>query len=359
MTTRQSQATALSHAFSDRLLRWYASDGRHDLPWQINRSLYRVWVSEIMLQQTQVSTVIPYFERFMTHFPDVASLANATQDEVLHLWTGLGYYARARNLHNAAKIIRDNTAGHFPENFDDVLALPGIGRSTAGAILAQALGQRHVILDGNVKRVLTRLYAIDGWPGQKVIEDQLWRLAEALTPQKHLADYTQAIMDLGATICGRKPTCHACPVSDDCLAFQEDKMALFPTPKPRKALPIRQTQMLILQNEQGHILLQKRPPSGIWGGLWSLPECPDDDIRHWCKNTLGLILAGTETCPVLRHTFSHFHLDIVPVISQVKGPTNHVMEATNIVWYNTRQPEILGLPAPVLKLLQQTNQIEN
>jgi A/G-specific adenine glycosylase len=354
-----SQTSPRSYSFSERLLRWYATAGRHDLPWQNNRNLYRVWVSEIMLQQTQVSTVIPYFERFMARFPDVTALADATQDEVLHLWTGLGYYARARNLHNAAKVVRDTYGGKFPQNFPEVLALSGIGRSTAGAILAQALGQRHVILDGNVKRVLTRLYAIEGWPGQKIIEDQLWTLAEALTPEEHLADYTQAIMDLGATICSRKPTCQQCPVSENCIAFQQNTMNQFPTPKPRKALPIRKTQMLILQNEQGHVLLQQRPPSGIWGGLWSLPECPEDNFPHWCETSLGYRINNSTTRPVVRHTFSHFHLDITPVDARIKGPTNHVMEASQIVWYNSHQPEILGLPAPVLKLLQQTNPIVN
>jgi A/G-specific adenine glycosylase len=343
-----------NNTFSQKLLNWYASHGRHDLPWQQNRSLYRVWVSEIMLQQTQVATVIPYFERFMTRFPDIHSLADASQDEVLHLWTGLGYYARARNLHKAAQIIRDDYNDQFPEEFDPVLDLPGIGRSTAGAILAQALGKRHVILDGNVKRVLTRLYAIEGWPGKKAIENQLWELAAELTPEHQLTDYTQAIMDLGATACARKANCPACPVIDLCAAHQQDEVALYPTPKKRKVLPVKATHMLILQNELGEVLLQQRPPSGIWGGLWSLPEYPDNtekNIPQWCEQQLGLIIDNVETLPVFRHTFSHFHLDITPVTSQVKSPANHVMEADNRVWYNTQQPESLGLPAPVVKIL--------
>ena len=342
-----------STSFSDRLLRWYASKGRHDLPWQNDRSLYRVWVSEIMLQQTQVTTVIPYFERFMARFPDINSLANATVDEVLHLWTGLGYYARARNLHQAAITMRDEHDGQFPEDFEQVLALKGIGRSTAGAILAQALGQRHVILDGNVKRVLTRLYAIEGWPGKKTIEDQLWALAETLTPYDQLTDYTQAIMDLGATLCNRKPRCETCPVREHCQASQQGIATLFPTPKPRKTLPVKQARMLILRNQKGEILLEQRPPSGIWGGLWSLPECPEEKIQPWCETTLGYKVKTSELKPVIRHTFSHFHLDITPVFAELKGPTNHVMEAANRVWYNTQQPEELGLPAPVLKILQQ------
>lgn len=315
-----------------------------------------MWVSEIMLQQTQVATVIPYFERFMARFPNSRALADASQDEVLHLWTGLGYYARARNLHKAAQVIRDDYADQFPEDFDSVLALPGIGRSTAGAILAQALGQRHVILDGNVKRVLTRLYAIEGWPGKKAVENQLWELAESLTPEHQLTDYTQAIMDLGATVCGRKFNCSICPVVELCAAQAQDHVSAYPTPKARKTLPVKKTQMLILQNEHGDVLLQQRPPSGIWGGLWSLPEYTninEKDIKQWCEQQLGLTIHDYEIQPELRHTFSHFHLDITPVVSRIKGPANHVMEAANRVWYNTQRPELLGLPAPVLKILNQ------
>ncbi|MCW8901795.1 MAG: A/G-specific adenine glycosylase [Gammaproteobacteria bacterium] len=342
------------HVFSTKLLQWFSQYGRHDLPWQHKRNLYRVWVSEIMLQQTQVATVIPYFERFMQRFPSSRALADASQDEVLHLWTGLGYYARGRNLHKAAQIIRDDYADHFPENFEAVLELPGIGRSTAGAILAQALGQRHVIIDGNVKRVLTRLYAIEGWPGKKDIENQLWELAESLTPMDNLTSYTQAIMDLGATVCSRKSNCPACPVTDLCMAYKREQVASFPTPKPRKTLPVKETQMLILKNDKGEVLLQQRPQTGIWGGLWSLPEYNHDnkeELTNWCQQQLGLMVKEYKIQPVLRHTFSHFHLDITPIVSQVKGPANHVMEAANRVWYNTHQPESLGLPAPVLKIL--------
>jgi len=350
-----------SDTFSQRLLSWYKQNGRHDLPWQQDRSLYRVWVSEIMLQQTQVATVIPYFERFMTRFPNSRMLADASQDEVLHLWTGLGYYARARNLHKAAQIIRDEHSDHFPEDFDSVLALPGIGRSTAGAILAQALGQRHVILDGNVKRVLTRLYAIEGWPGKKETENTLWDIAESLTPEENLTDYTQAIMDLGATACARKSSCPACPMTDLCLAFKNNQVADYPSPKPRKMLPVKETRMLILKNNEGEVLLQQRPPSGIWGGLWSLPEHTDaneKEIKHWCQQQLGLVINDCEILPTLRHTFSHFYLDITPVVSQLKSPANHVMEASNRVWYNTQRPELLGLPAPVLKILNKLSDSE-
>lgn len=343
-------------SFSQHLLNWYTKHGRHDLPWQQDRTCYRVWISEIMLQQTQVATVIPYFERFMDRFPDVRTLADASQDDVLHLWTGLGYYARARNLHKAAQKIRDEYHDQFPEDYEAVLDLPGIGRSTAGAILAQALGQRHVILDGNVKRVLTRLYAIEGWPGKKTIENQLWERATSLTPETQLTDYTQAIMDLGATVCSRKPACNLCPVISLCLAHQQGTVTAFPTPKPRKTLPIKATHMLMLQNENGDILLEQRPPSGIWGGLWSLPECSSseaENLEQWCQQHLGLLIEQPQIQDVLRHTFSHFHLDITPIISRVKSPANHVMEASNRVWYNTEQPETLGLPSAVLKILNQ------
>lgn len=340
--------------FSQRLLSWYAVHGRHDLPWQQDRTLYRVWVSEIMLQQTQVKTVIPYFERFMSRFPNIQSLANANQDEVLHLWTGLGYYARARNLHKAAQIIHNDYAKQFPEEFELVLDLPGIGRSTAGAILAQALGQQHVILDGNVKRVLTRIYAIEGWPGKKDIENQLWTLAESLTPKTQLTDYTQAIMDLGATACARKPNCSNCPVSNMCLAHQQDNATNYPTPKKRKTLPVKTIHMLVLRNDSGEIMLEQRPPSGIWGGLWSLPEYSENNVsmlQQWCEQQLGLVVDSVESLPLFRHTFSHFHLDITPIHCQLKSPANHVMEADNRVWYNTQRPDSLGLPAPVVKIL--------
>ena len=338
---------------SDLLLAWFDRHGRHDLPWQQPRSLYRVWVSEIMLQQTQVSTVIPYFERFMQRFPDIRSLADAEQDEVLHLWTGLGYYARARNLHKAARLIRDQHQGQFPEDFDAVVALPGIGQSTAGAILAQALDQRHAILDGNVKRVLTRYHAIAGWPGTRAVENQLWQLAEAATPQKRLADYTQAIMDLGATVCSRTPDCANCPLMNACQAYANGNPRDYPTPRPRKALPVRETRMLILRNGSGLLLLEQRPPTGIWGGLWSLPECPiDRDPSEFCQINLGLELHETETGPSLRHTFSHFHLDISTLLARVSPVSRAIMEGRTQVWYNSRRPDARGLPAPVKTLLE-------
>lgn len=240
--------------FAARLLRWYDRHGRKDLPWQRARTPYTVWVSEVMLQQTQVATVIPYFERFMARFPDVRTLADAPLDAVLAHWSGLGYYSRARNLHRAAQQIRDRHGGVFPEDMDAIAALPGIGRSTAGAILAQALGQRHAILDGNVKRVLTRHRAIAGWPGQSAVERRLWEIAEAETPHARVADYTQAIMDLGAMVCTRaRPRCGACPVADDCAARAAGTVSRYPAPKPRKTLPVRQTRMLLVTNGEGEV----------------------------------------------------------------------------------------------------------
>ena len=338
---------------SNILLTWFDQYGRHDLPWQHPRSAYRVWLSEIMLQQTQVATVIPYFDRFIQHFPDITRLANAELDEVLHLWTGLGYYARARNLHKAAIEIREHHKGVFPQSFDEVLALPGIGRSTAGAILAQAYNQRHAILDGNVKRVLTRLHAVEGWPGKKAVENHLWELAEQLTPDERLCDYTQAIMDFGATLCGRKPNCSECPLTRHCQAYEAGNPYDYPTPKARKTLPTRTTRMLILKDIHNRVLLLQRPQLGIWGGLWSLPECPaEEDIAIWCRRSLGITVDELREQPSLRHTFSHFHLDIIPIHARAKPISDAIMEADTRVWYNTAQPEVLGLPAPVKTLLE-------
>jgi A/G-specific adenine glycosylase len=339
---------------ADRLLAWCDRHGRKDLPWQEPRDPYRVWVSEIMLQQTQVATVIPYFERFMARFPDVAALAKADIDEVLHLWTGLGYYARARNLHKAARRIVAEHGGRFPTDFEAVAALPGIGRSTAGAVLALACDQRHPILDGNVKRVLTRHFRIAGWPGETKVEKRLWETADALTPTERVADYTQAIMDLGATVCRRtRPDCGACPLEGSCAARRAGDVDAYPAPRPRKRLPERATLMLLIRNEAGEVLLTRRPPTGIWGGLWSLPECaPGADIRAYGRRTLGLDLAPGQSWDTLRHTFSHFHLDITPVPAQVLGTRPAVLESAPSVWYNPDSPDARGLAAPVKRLLE-------
>lgn len=352
--------TNAASSFSDRLLNWFKQYGRHDLPWQHPREAYRVWLSEIMLQQTQVQTVIPYFERFIKEFKTIKDLANASQDEVLHLWTGLGYYARARNLHKAAQQIVEQHNSIFPTDYDSVLALPGIGPSTAGAILAQAFNQPHAILDGNVKRVLTRFYAISGWPGEKKIENTLWNISKQLTPDHSAADYTQAIMDLGATLCSRsKPQCPQCPISTDCLAKQQDNVRDYPTSKKRASLPIKQTTMLLLQNNNGDVLLQQRPAQGIWGSLWSLPEVSFENanISQHCEQEFGIQIDSSTPLPAFRHTFSHFHLDIQPLKCKVSTYKHSIMDSTNQVWYKcqpqnqTAKADKRGLPAPVKMLL--------
>jgi A/G-specific adenine glycosylase len=339
-------------SFAARLLAWYADHGRKDLPWQCDPTPYRVWVSEVMLQQTQVATVIPYFERFLARFPAVTDLAAASVDEVLALWSGLGYYSRARNLHRAAVQIASEHGGVFPATLEQVLALPGIGRSTAGAILALARNQRHPILDGNVRRVLARYHAIDGWPGQAEVERLLWQQAEEHTPAERVAHYTQAIMDLGATLCTRsRPRCGECPQAAACAAHAAGEAARYPAPRPRKTLPERQTTLLLVTNARGEVLLEQRPPSGIWGGLWTLPEAAaDESAAHWCRRR-GLAVREETAWPGLRHTFSHFHLDISPLHVRVADAGGAVMEAGGAVWYKTDLCDQLGLPAPIKRLL--------
>ncbi|MDH3692638.1 MAG: A/G-specific adenine glycosylase [Gammaproteobacteria bacterium] len=339
-------------SFTLQVLTWFDIHGRRRLPWHANRAPYRIWVSEIMLQQTQVTTVIPYYERFIARFPDMSTLAHANIDEVLHLWTGLGYYARARNLHRAACLIVDEQRGVFPKELDQVQQLPGIGKSTAGAILAFAFGQRHAILDGNVKRVLTRYYRISGPPSERLIEKQLWQLAERNTPCTRIADYTQAIMDLGAMVCRRKqPTCPSCPLSVACLAHKHGDQEAYPTPRPRKVRPKKQTTMLMVRNRAGHVLLQRRPPSGIWGGLWSFPECQHPDLKHWCAQQLGIEIEVESPWRTIAHSFTHFDLNITPVPARLAATNDKIMEPDDSLWYNPRNPEMLGLAAPVKLLL--------
>jgi len=315
-----------------------------------------------MLQQTQVATVIPYFEAFMARFPQLYDLADAPLDDVLARWSGLGYYARARNLHKAAQTIRDQHDGIFPENLADVLALPGIGRSTAGAILSLALNQHHAILDGNVKRVLARVFAIDGWPGKSSVAELLWHHTERLTPKKRVADFNQAMMDLGAGVCTRsRPRCEVCPLQQNCAALAEQRQTDYPGKKPKKIIPVRETQMLLLSNANNDVLLQRRSPTGIWGGLLSLPEVPvGNDVSQWCENHLGFAVKEQNRWPVMRHTFSHFHLDISPVLivqanaaGNMTGNNVHtmsVMEGPEWVWYKGCA-DVGGLPAPVVRLL--------
>lgn len=335
------------------ILKWFDHHGRKDLPWQHNTSAYRVWVSEIMLQQTQVATVIPYYQRFMQRFPNVKSLALAPVDDVLHLWTGLGCYARARNLHKTAIVVHEQLRGRFPRSVEELEELPGIGRSTAGAIHSIANKQYAVILDGNVKRVLSRLHCIDGWYGTSSVAKQLWQLAQRYTPKKRTADYTQAIMDLGATVCTRsKPQCESCPVSKHCEALASGKVSAYPQGKPRKKLPIKKTQMLLLQNSNNEIWLYKRPSQGIWGGLWSLPEISvDENAQDYAETTLELTVNSVQTLANWRHTFSHFHLDIQAVLLNVGASSNKIMEDQQQLWYNSAQPAAIGLAAPVKRLL--------
>ena len=339
--------------FAARVLHWYDRHGRKDLPWQNSGDPYRVWISEIMLQQTQVRTVIPYYRRFMQRFPDVSALADAPLDEVLKHWSGLGYYARARNLHHAAEIIRDRYDGRFPATIEAVSELPGIGRSTAGAILALTFGQRHAILDGNVKRVLARHAAIDGWPGRTAVARQLWDLAEARTPADRVGDYTQAIMDLGATLCTRsKPACALCPVQGDCEALALGDVARFPGRKPKKEKPRRATTMLLAVAD-GAVYLERRPASGIWGGLWSLPEV--SDVDDWCAERLQAEAVSTESWGTLRHSFSHYDLDIAPVVVRIDSVSSKVADSDDSTWYRPGDAPPGGIAAPVMKLIDTLN----
>ncbi len=340
-----------SSDFQKKILAWFDQNGRKDLPWQQDLSPYRVWLSETMLQQTQVTTVIPYFNAFIEQFPTIECLAKAPVDEVLHRWSGLGYYARARNLHKTAQLIVEQS--YFPDTLDKLIELPGIGLSTAGAILSIAFKKSHPILDGNVKRVLSRFKGVSGWPGDSQVSKQLWAISADLTPVDRVADYTQAIMDLGATICRRsKPTCNACPLNSYCKAKMTNTVSLLPTPKASKTLPIKQLVFLLLSNNK-KILLEKRPPTGIWGGLWSLPEFPNiHSVYDWCLTTNTPIIIS-RTLPTQRHTFSHYHLDYTTVLIQTDNPINFVMEADHTVWYNTQQIKTLGLPAPIKLLLKQ------
>ncbi len=338
-------------AFADRLLEWWDEHGRKDLPWQQDVNPYRVWVSEIMLQQTQVKTVIPYFEKFMASFPDVETLADADLDDVLRHWSGLGYYARARNLHKAACVVRDQHGGSVPTDFDAVTELPGIGRSTAGAILSLACGQRHPILDGNVKRVLARHRAIAGWPGKSAVQQALWETAEVFTPDERVGDFTQAIMDLGATLCTRSsPACERCPVRADCVALANGTIADFPGRKPKKAKPLKATTMLLATTGDA-VYLEKRPASGIWGGLWSLPEVNGEDPGAWSERVFGAAAAAVEPRPVLRHSFSHYDLDIRPLVVRVAGSSRRVADGDNATWYCLDELPPGGIAAPVRKLI--------
>jgi len=340
---------------ADSLLAWFDRHGRKDLPWQRDPTPYRIWVSEIMLQQTRVAVVIPYFERFLGRFPAVTDLAAADLDEVLHLWSGLGYYARARSLHKAAGVITAVHGGRFPTDIEQVLNLPGIGRSTAGAILSLALGRRYPILDGNVKRVLARCFAVPGWPGRSAVLRRLWELAEACTPVARIGAYNQAIMDLGATLCTRRePDCARCPLAHGCEALARGAPIAFPESRPRKILPIRDWRMVAVCNPAGEVLLERRLPTGIWGGLWSLPECePGQDAADWCRHNLGVLPRRVEKLPVRRHTFSHFHLDMAPVQIELGSEPPGIADGDRQIWCDPVWPRAVGLAAPIARILRE------
>ncbi|MFZ6050168.1 A/G-specific adenine glycosylase [Pseudomonas sp. CR3202] len=345
--------------FNSAVLDWYDRHGRKDLPWQQGITPYRVWVSEIMLQQTQVSTVLGYFDRFMEALPTVQALAAAPEDEVLHLWTGLGYYTRARNLHKTAQKVVAEYGGEFPRDVDLLSELPGIGRSTAGAIASLSMGLRAPILDGNVKRVLARYVAQDGYPGEPKVAKQLWEVAERFTPQQRVNNYTQAMMDLGATLCTRsKPSCLLCPLQSGCRAHLLGRETAYPVPKPRKALPQKRTLMPLLASRDGAILLYRRPSSGLWGGLWSLPELDDLDALAPLASQHSLHLGERRELPGLTHTFSHFQLAIEPWLVNVEGSAPVVAEG-DWLWYNLATPPRLGLAAPVKKLLKRAADVLN
>ncbi|MGQ3889493.1 A/G-specific adenine glycosylase [Legionella sp. CNM-1927-20] len=337
--------------FSEPLLHWFDQYGRKNLPWQHPRSAYQVWVSEIMLQQTQVQTVIPYFKRFMASFPTVSHLANATEDAVLAHWSGLGYYSRARNLHKAAKIIVEKYLDQFPNNLSQLIELPGIGPSTAAAIASLAFNQSSAILDGNVKRVLTRYFMIDGWPEQSDVKKKLWSLANQCMPKQRCADYTQAIMDLGATCCTvRKPVCVQCPVQATCLAHLNQKEELYPFKKIKKPLPTKKQYFFLLYTDDNKIYLEKRPPTGLWGGLWCLPTCSTETqpLEYLARYQIN----NPNIQPLLnfRHTFSHFHLDLVPLALKIISLPDQVAENTG-KWFKISQLTEIGLAKPINQII--------
>lgn len=348
--TKISETSA--NKFSKQVVDWYHKQGRKHLPWQQNKTPYRVWISEVMLQQTQVATVIPYYQRFMDSFPTINDLAHADEDNVLHHWTGLGYYARARNLHKSAKVMANEYKGEFPQTIDEVIALPGIGRSTAGAILSLALNQHHPILDGNVKRVLARCYTVEGHNGQAKYEKALWPIAEVLTPKTSVAQFNQAMMDLGAMICTRsKPKCDECPLQSGCLAYSLNEQANFPQKKPKKITPEKST-IMIIPRVNNKVLMEKRPPTGIWGGLWCFLEVQKEQDVEPLIASLNLSIRDQQTLPKFRHTFSHFHLDITPIIvdCEVASP-KEINEIDRQQWYDLTTKASVGLAASTKKLI--------
>jgi A/G-specific adenine glycosylase len=345
--------------FASRLITWQKMHGRHDLPWQNTSDPYAIWVSEIMLQQTQVSSVIGYYRKFMQRFPNITSLALATQEDVLQHWSGLGYYSRARNLHHAATIIMEQCHGDFPQDFAIIQTLPGIGRSTAAAIASFAFNQIQTILDGNVKRVLARHFLVEGWPSSPKVEKDLWRLAEELLPKQDMVAYTQGLMDLGATLCSRsKPQCSNCPLMKTCAAYQHNRVTELPTPKPRKVIPEKFTTMLILQHGD-EVLLEKRPPTGIWGGLWSFPET---DVKLGFEtivlNQFAMIAETSQPLPALSHAFTHFKLHIQPQPMQVLTVSPNICEP-KYVWLSIDDAIGAAISTPIRKILHSLQKLQD
>jgi A/G-specific adenine glycosylase len=352
-SARRPSGADTAAPIAPRLLEWFDAYGRHDLPWQHERTPYSVWVSEVMLQQTQVATVIPFYLRFMRRFPTAGTLAAAKLDDVLGLWSGLGYYARGRNLWHAARIVAAQHGGVMPETFDALVALPGIGRSTAGAILAQARGTRLPILDGNVKRVLARYHSVEGWPGDHAVQNALWEHAERYTPHERVADYTQAIMDLGATLCTRaRPACTVCPLATDCAACRAGTQVKYPAPRPKRARAHRRVTVLVVEDPDGRVLLERRPARGIWGGLYSLPELGDDETSaEWCRRELGAVVANEHELATIEHGFTHFDLDLVPRLLRLAATPTVVHDRDDWFWHVPSTELQVGLPAPVAALL--------
>ena len=364
---------AADTSFAARIIRWQQQHGRHDLPWQNTRDPYRIWLSEIMLQQTQVSAVIPYYLKFLQRFQSVSELAAAPEEAVMQHWAGLGYYSRARNLHRAAQQVMQQHGGTFPREREALAQLPGVGRSTAAAIAALAFGKCEAILDGNVKRVLARHAAVEGHYSQRAVELQLWALAEQRLPtadrggdsgsNSGIEAYTQGLMDLGSMLCTRgKPDCASCPVNGDCLALAQGRQTSLPTPRPKKLLPQRETVMLLLEH-QGEWLLEKRPPSGIWGGLWCFPELALDGmaleqpaaisalVQAHCRQQLACAVAVSQWLEPLQHGFTHFGLLIRPVVCRVTQRTPQLAQPGQL-WLTLPDAQDAAIPAPVKKLLQ-------
>lgn len=336
--------------FTTKLIRWQRTSGRHDLPWQRTRDPYRIWLAEVMLQQTQVEAVIPYYKRFLARFPDLSSLARASQDDVLRLWSGLGYYARARNLLSAARLLLAEHGGSFPRDAASLVQLPGVGRTTAAAIAAFAFGHRAAILDGNVKRLLARYFGVSGYPGEPAVEQRLWALAESILPARSIEHYTQALMDLGAMVCTRtRPRCEACPVAGACVARSEHRVAELPSPRPRRAQPERKATWLVLRRGD-QVLLERRPSTGLWGGLWTFPQIEERNLRDHCRRTLGCDVAAIRRLQPIEHGFTHFRLRAHPILCELRASLPCV-QSSRYRWVNLARSPSVAVPAPVRRLL--------